>query len=59
MPFDKVRKNDLIFTLEDQVVQLVIKKTRKLAKLENVETSKITWATRMRFDLIGYYYLEK
>lgn len=45
--------------MEDQRVSLVLKKTRKLAKLQDVGTEKVKWNTRMRFDLIGYYYLEK
>jgi hypothetical protein len=57
--FNKVRKGDTLFLLEDQIVQLVIKKTRKLVKLENLHNSEVTWMTRLRFHQRGYYYLEK
>jgi hypothetical protein len=57
--FNKVHKRDIIFTLEDQIVHLVVKKTKKLLKLEQVSNKKVTWVTRMRFEQRGYYYLEK
>ena len=57
--YNKLRKGDLIFTLEDQRVRLVLKKGRKLAKLEDLENNEVTWVTRMRFDQNKYYYLEK
>ena len=57
--FNKVRKGDTHFLLEDQIVQLVVRKSKKLIKLENLHDSKVTWVTRMRFRQRGYYYLEK
>ena len=57
--YNKLRKGDLIFTLEDQRVRVVLKKGRKLAKLEDLENNEVTWVTRMRFDQNKYYYLEK
>jgi len=44
---------------EDQKVNLVLKKGRKLAKLEDVENKRVTWVTSMRFNQREYYYLEK
>jgi hypothetical protein len=58
-PYNKLRKGDLIFTIEDQQVKEVLKKGRKLVKLEDLESRKVTWVTRMRFDQKEYYYLEK
>jgi hypothetical protein len=57
--FNKLRKGDLIFMFEDQKVNLVLKKGRKLAKLEDVENKRVTWVTSMRFNQREYYYLEK
>lgn len=57
--FSKVRKGDFVFCMEDQVLQLVLKRGRKLAKLENQETKKVTWVTQMRFNLANYYHLVK
>ena len=57
--FNKVRKGDTLFLLEDQIVQLVMKKSRKLVKLENLHDLGVTWVTRLRFHQRGYYYLEK
>jgi hypothetical protein len=57
--FYKLRKGDLIFTMSDLTVYHVLKKTRKLAKLENHNTKEISWITKLRMDQIGYYYLLK
>lgn len=59
VPYYRLRKGDLIFTIEDQRVKEVIKKTRKLAKLEDVESKEVTWVTNMRFNQSNYYYLVK
>ena len=45
--------------MDDQVLQLVLKRGRKLVKLENQKNKKVTWVTKMRFNLRGYYHLVK
>ena len=57
--FNKVRKGDTLFLMSDQVVQVVLKKSRKLVKMESQETKKVTWVTRLRFEQREYYFLEK
>ena len=57
--FSKVRKGDYVFLMDDQVLQLVLKRGRKLVKLENQQSKKVTWVTQMRFNLNDYYHLVK
>lgn len=57
--FSKVRKGDILFTIDDQVVYEVQKRGRKLVKLKRESDAKVTWVTKMRFNLAEYYFLIK
>jgi hypothetical protein len=57
--FSKVRKGDILFTISDQVVYEVEKRSRKLVKLKRKQDAKVTWVTKMRFNISEYYFLIK